>query len=271
MSGPVDTRRGRVGQTGRTSRPRAQARVNTGVRRQTPQQKAESRSRPQPLVWSLLLLAISISLLAAMLDGKFRVQHVTVAGRGLPRGEVIRASGLMGQNIFSVRSDQVIERLAAVGQIAVQRVDTSFPNQVTIYARRRVPMVGWRRGQSLFLLDPDGRIIRQVRTTTLPIITGTDGNDTLGPGAVTAVREAVRLLPATPGGAIAGFTYDRRSGLSITGAAGWHAIVGTGSPQTMVTRVAILVSVLRQKPQNNGLPLRLVNLRGPGPYVHYGP
>jgi phosphoserine phosphatase len=62
---------------------------------------------------------------------------------------------------------------------------------------------------------------------------------------VQAVRYAVQALPGAPKGAIATFRYDGNSGLTIAGRAGWHAIVGTGSPTELVRRIAELVAVLQ--------------------------
>lgn len=247
MSERIDTRRthGRSAHRTKISGRARQQATSTSV-----------RTGIHPVVWSLVALGASLGILAAIFAGTFRVQQVRVVGNGLPRGEIIQRSGVLGQNVFTIQSDQVVSRLAGVGIIAVRRVDTSFPDQVTIYARRRIAMVGWRRGQALYLLDPDGRIIEQVRTTRLPIIASARDGSQLGPGVVTAVREAVRLLPAAPRGAIAGFTYGPKSGLIIDGTAGWRAVLGRGSPLKMVTRVATLVSLLQR-----------FKVQGPDPWI----
>lgn len=237
----------------------------TGVR--APRTASPATAGSRRVFYSFLLLIAALGLLGVMLSGYFRVRQVEVVGAGVPRQEIVQTSGVTGQNIFTVRSDEVVDRLNTIGQIAVQRVDTSFPGHVTIYARLRVAMVAWRRGNALYLLDPDGRIISQVGATKLPIISSANGSGALGPGVVAAVREAEQILPSAPGGAIAGFSFDNESGLTISAVAGWRAILGTGTPQTMVTRVAALVEFLKETANRPGL--QTVDLRGRSPFAHY--
>jgi hypothetical protein len=93
------------------------------------------------------------------------------------------------------------------------------------------------------------------------------GNEpSLSPGVVEAVREAVRLVSPAPHGAIASFTYDPRNGLTIAGTAGWQAIVGNGSPQTTVTRIATLAAYLQKTADRSELP-KVVDLRFPVSYA----
>lgn len=261
MSERIDVQRSRASSAHRT---RTGARARNGA-----VAKKGASTRVHPVMWSLLVLGASLAMLAAIGAGMFRVQHVRVVGKALPRAEIIQRSGLLGENIFTVQSDEVVSRLAGVGIVAVRRVDVSFPDQVTIYARRRIAMVAWQRGHSLYLLDPDGHVIQQVRAAKLPIIRSGPEGGKLGPGVVTAVREAVRLLPTAPRGAIAGFTFGPVHGLIIDGVAGWHARVGFGSPETMVTRLATLVDLLRRLQDQ---PLRpWIVLDTPSPYMGDAP
>jgi cell division septal protein FtsQ len=220
-----------------------------------------------PAVWSLVALGLCAGLLAAIAAGTFSVKQVVVQGKGVPQALVVQDSGLMGQNIFTVQSDEVVARLATVRQIAVQRVATTFPDQVTIYAKVRVPIAAWRRANALYLLDSDGHIINQVKATTLPTITSTGGGS-LDPATVEAVRESVKMLPAVPNGGIASFQYDGRTGLTIQGKMGWRALVGRGSAQTLANRVATLAAFFRAT-RDRGVVPKIVDLRYRTPYAHY--
>lgn len=237
------------------------------VRRRRDETGERSR-RYLPLVWSLLLLAACLASLGAAGAGVFRVREVRVVGANLPAEAIVQATGVMGQNIFTVRSDLVVSRLSRVREIVVQRVDTSFPDTVTIHARLRQSLVAWQIGHALYELDPDGRIIRQVQSTRLPVIVGTDTTGALGPGVVEAVRYAVGALPAAPNGAIAIFQFQPHIGLVIVGRSGWTADIGTGSPQTLVNRIATLVSALAairaEKRQ-----LEFIDLRYRVPYARF--
>lgn len=212
----------------------------------TASRKQIHEARLHPAVPAIALLGLMAGFLFAALSGQFSVRQIRVVGEGLPVARIDQSAGVVGKNIFTVRSDAVIANLAGVQEVAVRRVDVTFPDRVTIYARMRQAMVAWRTAAGLFWLDPDGRIIKSVKATTLPIITSAEQNGSLGPGVVEAVHEAVILLPAAPNGAIAGFHYDPRAGLTITGKSGWQAVVGMGGPRTMANRIAILAQFLRK-------------------------
>ena len=138
------------------------------------QSRQKSHGRIHPAVWSLLGLGLCLALLGAAVSGVFKVREVSVVGANVPSDAVIAASGVLGQNIFTVQSDQVVSRVSRVREIAVRRVETDFPDRVTIYALARRAMVAWRPSKALYELDPEGRVIRQVTTTSLPVILGSD-------------------------------------------------------------------------------------------------
>ena len=228
------------------------------------------RPRRVQAACSLLLLVACLGFLGAAAAGSFRVRRVEVVGHDLPRATIIRVAGVMGKNIFRVRSDAVVARLDAVRSIVVRRVDTAFPDTVTIYASARAPLVAWQQGRSLFELDADGRVIRQVRRTDLPVIIGADRTQRVvaAPDMVRAVRYAVQTLPAVPDGAIETFQLDGRSGLTIIGRTGWTAEIGTGTEQTLVNRVATLAAVLARM-HSQARRLKYANLRYRVPYARY--
>ncbi|MGI8824733.1 MAG: cell division protein FtsQ/DivIB [Chloroflexota bacterium] len=221
---------------------------------------------PHRTWWSIVALVICMTLLAASLGGFFRVRSVKVVGASLPSDAVALTAGVVGQNIFTVRSDQVVRRLASMHELDVQRVDAVFPNGVTVYVRMRRRFLAWRDGKALYEVDPQGRIIAQVQTTHLPVIDGTQPGQTLPPGIVQAVRYAAETLPSAPRGDIATFHMDPKVGLVVVGRAGWQAAVGRGTPQTLVDRIAELSSVLGD-PQVRQHGLRFVDLRLPTPFL----
>lgn len=217
---------------------------------------------------SLLALLGCFLLLGAALGGVFRVRHVTVIGANLPTDTIVQAAAVTGQNIFTVRSDQIIARLASVREIEVSKVDTSFPDGVTIYASLRQAAVAWHTGSALYEVDQAGAVIRQVTTTTVPIIQGADAHGQIGPGMVEAVLYAQQVLPKVANGAIASFQVTPQNGFEIVGKTGWTAIVGEGAPQLMATRVSTLVEILKKAPLHTGQ-LRLVDLRPSQPFARF--
>lgn len=233
--------------------------MSTTTRRRTqPRSRAGSDDRSfHPVIPSVVALLLCLAALAAAFAGVFKVRTVEVVGPGLPQARIMAAAGVTGANIFTLRSDAVVARLTGVREIVVTGVETSFPDRVTIRAQMRPSLVAWQTPNGLFVLDLDGRVIDRVAHTSLPIIVGADRGGRFGPGIVEAVRYAVQALPPAPNGAISTFHYDRRSGLTIEGRAGWHAIVGTGGSVELLRRIAELVAVLQKAPT---LSERLVTL-----------
>jgi len=230
--------------------------------------RAEERKRSrQPLWYGSAFLACA-GLLAIAAAGLFRVKHVEVVGANVPVDTIVQAAGVTGQNVFSVRSDQVVARVSRIREIVVERVDTAFPDRVTIYATERTPAIAWLSGKSLYELDGNGSIIRQVGTTRLPVISGPEPRTPVGQGIVQGVRYAVHALAGVAEGSIARFRYDAGTGLSIDGRAGWTADVGNGTPQHVVDRIATLASLLANTRNRPGS-LQFVDLRLSSVYARF--
>lgn len=215
-----------------------------------------------------MALLAAMFLIGTTVGGVFRVRQVEVVGRDLPVNQIVQAAGVHGQNLFTIQSDQVSRRLASVREIVVQRVESSFPDRVTIYAVLRKPFVALKTGKALYELDWKGSTIRQVASTPLPVILEGKSSDNLGTGVVEAVRYAIQSLKNVPNGPISSFHFGIRSGLSIVGQGGWTADLGYGSPRTLVNRVvtlATLLSNIKNRPDH----LRFVDLRLSLPYARF--
>ncbi len=215
-----------------------------------------------PLV-SILGLCVCLLLLGLAGGGFFTVKTVNVVGTNLPVAQIQQAAGVSGQNIFTVRSDQVIDNVATISSVEVTKVETSFPGMVTIYARMRQPVLAWQSAHGLFLLDVTGHVIARVPTTSFPIVAG--GSQPPNGDIIAGIRYAVSALPAAPNGTIAGFVMDPRTGLNIDGKTKWKAVLGSSNAQTMVGRVATLVSVL-QAASTRGQSVSYVDLRYKEPF-----
>jgi cell division septal protein FtsQ len=186
--------------------------------------------------------------LAACVFGLFTVRSVQIVGTNLPTALMVQAAAVSGQNIFSVRSDQVIQRLGSVPSIDVTSVTTDFPDRVVIHATARRPVVIWRSPHGALLVDRYGHVIGPAGSAMLPSIAspqlpGSDG--------IAAALYATRLLPPEPDGTVAGLVADPRLGLTIRGVSGWRAVLGSGAAQVLVTRVATLQSLLAAIAQHN--------------------
>ncbi len=217
-----------------------------------------------PAWTSILVLLLVLAALAAALMGVFTVRTVRVEGANLPVNLVRGAAGVNGSNIFSVRADQVIDRLSQFPSITVQRVETSFPDEVIIYAQARMPIAVWHSTSGEYLVDATGILVGPAGPTTrLPVVTG--GTSPPGRGQLAAIHYAATVLPPIPNGALTDFTLDPHVGLEVNGHAGWHAVVGAGPPGTLTMRVATLAALLR-KLGKRGQQLGYTDLRFKGPY-----
>jgi cell division septal protein FtsQ len=209
-----------------------------------------------------------LGFLAAAVAGEFRVRHVDVIGVGVASDEVIQASDVVGENIFTLRSDQVVSRLAALPDIEVLRVDTSFPSSVKIYVHRRLAVAAWNENGQLFAVDARGVVLSRLKSTRLPLVTGASPNGHLDPGTVAAVIYAWQTLPAQPNGALSTIRYDPLTGLTLVARGEWTASVGKGTPLRLVSRVATLASFLHNS-QVRGKVLRYVDLRYRPAYARF--
>lgn len=263
----------------REGRPRARhtARPTPRGRRASPATRDQrGSSQPPPgttgsLFARLLCLAgliLSLASLAAVVGGLFTVHTVRVVGSRLPQATIVAATDVTGKNIFRVRSDQVVERLSHLPSIDVDRVEVSFPNQVTVYARDRVPVVAWVTPSGDFLIDRSGTQIGEVRNTSLPAVSG--GDRPPDAGMVAAILYAATALPNTPNGTATGFQIDKYGNLLVLGRGGWQAQLGRGSAQQLVRRVAVLAAIL-DKSRTRTHRLTFVDVRYHSPYYTYAP
>lgn len=191
-----------------------------------------------------MLLILSVALLATASVGIFTVRSVDIVGNNLPRDAMAQAAGVTGQNIFAVRSDDVVSRVSAIPSIRVLRVEIAFPDRVVIHASVREPIVGWRRATGISLIDDTGQKVGESSGTQLPIITG--GVSPPSRAVVLAVRFAAHFLAETINGIPSGYSQNSSGGLTISGKSGWTAIVGRGSAGLLIRRIATLGALLKE-------------------------
>lgn len=225
-------------------------------------QDPAARARRDQLI-TIAALLLAVAALGAILGGGFRVRSVEVQGSGLPVAAIVQTSSVVGDNLFTVRSDQVAARLARLPAITVVRVSTELPDRVVIVARRRAAVAAWQPPSGLELLAADGTPIGQVKSTKLPVVVGA-----VHPSA--AQLAAVRYARHSLGAKIAAYRIGPVFGLTIAGQDGWIARVGSGAPQTMVMRVATLGALL-EKLARHGEHLVSVDLRYRNPYFRLQP
>jgi hypothetical protein len=230
--------------TGTTGPPGASPRPAQAKRKTVRQPPAPPTGRsPWPTV---VALAGVLVICGMAIGGFFTVRHVEVIGNGLPTSEIVQKADVSGKNIFRLRSDDVVTRLAQIPSVEVIHVDTSFPSTVRIFARLRQPYVAWQTGDVIQVVDASGNIIGTTNlSTSLPIIVGPPHAPPPAFAVMQAARYAATLLPPAPNGAIRRSQIDVKLGMVVVGRSGWQAVIGTGDPQTMVGRVATVAALLR--------------------------
>jgi len=226
---------------------------------------ATQSTNTYPLLTTVIGLLACVGMLGAALFGVFRVRHVQVVGTTAPP-DVVQASGVMGANIFTVRSDQVVARLQVLRTLEIDRVETRFPNSVTVYARLRPRMVAWKSGRSLYELDSQGRPVQQVASSSLPEITTTDGNSLPSSSVVQALHFEAPALVRSAHGTVVVYEYASKTGLTVRGSTGWTGEIGNGSAQTLANRLATL-SALLDTLRRQGKRLDYADLRYRVPYA----
>lgn len=212
-----------------------------------------ARSRTEILLSYLLFLTVAAVLVASFALPSFRVSRITVVGATGARDEIETATGLVGANIFTIRTAPTLEEARRVPDILVCGVTESIPNTISICARKRVPVLGWKTKLDLYMVDIYGRLISVVSSTTLPVVRDTtpyarSPGEYVDPWIVTAARWALRELPNAR---LAGFTLGARHGLTIRSAQGWRAVIGRpDTPVTVARRVATLKALLAHAVKN---------------------
>lgn len=249
------------------ARKTAPKRVGTGERAPRQATPSEPPRKGHPALVPAVALLLVLAALGAMVSGTFKVRRVQVVGAGLPATAIVQTADVTGKNIFRLRSDAIVQRLQALPAVDVTRVETRFPDTVTIYASLRHAYVAWRPGTITFLVDASGVILSSTTATTLPLIVGTAGAPTPPFSVLQAARYAVKALSAVPDGAVQESKMEPNVGMVIIGRSGWQAVIGSGDPQALVSRVATLASLLRAI-EGRGQHLKYADLRYREPYYH---
>jgi cell division septal protein FtsQ len=200
--------------------------------------------RIHPAIPSTAALILVLAALTAIVQGAYRVRRLDIVGTNVPATAIAKAAGVLGHNIFRLRSDAIVRRLDALPSVEVSRITTTFPDTVTIFAIVRTPYAAWQVGGVVNLLDDTGRIIGQTKSTSLPVILGLPGMHPPGFAVLQAARYALQSLPTAPDGTVLHVQMDPKLGLVIVGQSGWQAVVGSGTPQLLAQRVATLSALL---------------------------
>lgn len=132
------------------------------VRRRGGQRRASAGFSPRRAVAALVLLATAGAIWGVIASPVFGVRSVTVEGAALTGDAAVRAAlDLDGAatNAFTLATDRLRDRLLALPAVADAAVSVGLPGTVRVSVTEREPVLAWRRGGALYLVDREGRIL----------------------------------------------------------------------------------------------------------------
>jgi hypothetical protein len=135
-----------------------QARTVRPVRRRS--------ARPSPVRAAAALVALGAAAALYGLVGSpvFGVERVIVDGARLTsRAEIEAALGLdLRTSVFGLAIDRLEDRLRNLPAVAAARVRVVLPDTVAVEIVERRPILAWRAGDDLYLVDGDGVLVARV-------------------------------------------------------------------------------------------------------------
>jgi hypothetical protein len=197
------------------------------------------------LVAAVLLVGAAWVVYDSASSDRFQVRSVRVQGNVLlSRAEVENMAAVTGVNVFWVDRRQVAARIGSLPLVQHVQVEASLPGTIEISISERQPAAFWSSGESSYLVDREGVILKAVdvetqqaracagqpcdpRLAPLPTVAQLDGQP-LTPGdrvdasaLATSARLSV-LLPSVGVEPVA-FEWSRDFGLEVPTRDGWRA------------------------------------------------
>ncbi len=169
----------------------------------------------------------------------FFIPSATVLGNNHISAEEINSIlGVTGQNIFTIKSDELQTRLRQnYPELLSAEVKVYLPNHVYVTISERVPVIIWQRGEGYTWIDKAGVAFRPrgLEAGLVPVIAVDDPI----PGTVTSgdlfspppymqeelVDAILALSPQLPAGT--SMTFDSAQGLGWKDSRGWQVYFGT--------------------------------------------
>lgn len=150
-------------QKDKRGKPVYQTRRRNDIRLDTP--GGEMRLPSMPVVhvgWRLLSLllaaALAFMIYQAFTLADFQVKEAKINGlKRISKAEVTNALGIFGQPIFLLDANNVSQNLrTAFPEFSAATIQITFPNSLAITVTERIPVLAWRIGNNINLLDKEG-------------------------------------------------------------------------------------------------------------------
>ncbi len=113
---------------------------------------------------ALAVLAAAAGTWGVTASAAFAVRGVAIAGIHLTSSAAVQSAlgmavGGAGQNAFTLRTDELRDRLLELPTIADADVRVALPGSLQVTVTERVPILVWQVGASRLLVDRDGSVI----------------------------------------------------------------------------------------------------------------
>jgi cell division protein FtsQ len=213
----------------------------------------------------LLLFGASGLLYYVAASDDFRVTTVAVSGSQLVSvTEIEQVAAASGLNIFWIRQEEVSQRLQTISAIQSARVSTALPNGLEIRIVERAPVAVWQRGDTAYLVDADGRVLRSTdREVALPSIRDLGAGPVQTGGRIDAkalgtMFRLEKLLPQVAALRPREFEYSPETGITVVGDTG--ARMRFGLDDDLEWKVAALAAIRRELDRQGQRP-ELIDVR----------
>ena len=207
----------------------------------------------------------------------FFIPSATVLGNNHISAEEINSIlGVTGQNIFTIKSDELQTRLRQnYPELLSAEVKVYLPNHVYVTISERVPVIIWQRGEGYTWIDEAGVAFRPrgLQAGLVPVIAVDDPI----PGIVASgdlftpppymqeelVDAILALSPLLPAGT--SMTFDSVQGLGWKDSRGWQVYFGT-SVQDMPLKARVYQSLVDSLMARNIYPAYINVMYPEAPY-----
>ena len=170
-----------------------------GARRRPAQRRASSRLSPGRALAALVMVGAGAATWGVASSPAFGVRSVDVTGVAVTSDAAMQAVLALGSpppNAFTLATDDLRSGLEAIPSIAQADVRVVLPGTLRVRVVERVPILAWRTGSALLLVDRDGMVIADAGAAD-----ATAASRALAAGLPTV--EDHRAASSPPGGVVA--------------------------------------------------------------------
>jgi hypothetical protein len=183
---------------------RLPVRPANGARRRPGPRRASSRLSPRRALAALVMIVAGAATWGVAASPAFGIRTTDVAGLALTSSaqvDAVLALGTPPPNAFTLATDGLRGGLEAIPSVARADVHVILPGTLRVRIVERVPILAWRSGAALLLVDRDGTVIADAGAAD-----ATPAARTLAAGLPTVDDQRVA---AGPGGDLVGEVQAR--------------------------------------------------------------